>query len=122
MAQAPIRQFSPIVVWPRIWANGSTTVSIPMRTWRVDGHGFGFLDSHPRDHQLAHFMRAHQAVGFGQLDPVVDAERLARILDLHRIHDVSRAVENFHHVGEVVFPGRIVGADSSTCFQNRSAR
>ena len=32
MEQAPMRQFSPIVVLPRICANGSTMVSMPIST------------------------------------------------------------------------------------------
>ena len=66
MAQAPMRQFSPMVVPPRICAKGSTTVSMPMRTPRIDGHGLGLFDGHARQHQLAHLALAEEAVRLGQ--------------------------------------------------------
>ena len=47
----------------------------------------------------------------GQLRAIVDAQRLARVVDLHRLHRVAGARQYRRHVRQVILFRRIVGPD-----------
>ncbi len=85
--------------------------SSPIRTARIDGDRFRFLDGDARQHQLLHFSLAENFVHLRQLNARVDAQQFRRILHLHRGHRMAGAAEDLDDVGQIVFVGWIVGPD-----------
>ena len=96
---------------PRMRANGSMTVSIPIFTARIDRNRFRTLDRHAGQHQVAHRPLAEDAIHCRQFHPGVDAEQFAGIGNHVRLDRVPGANQDLHHVGQVVFVGRIIGLD-----------
>ena len=74
----------------------------------VDGHRIGVLDGDAGQHQFARLGLTQQAVRIRQLDAIIDAQSLARVVDPHGLHAMARASENLRHIGEVIFAGGIV--------------
>ena len=108
---APIRQSAPITVLPRTCANGSITVSIPMRTSASMTTVSGCSMVTPPSMSSRRLRSRSDGVHLRQLHAIVDSQRFARIVDLHRFHVMARPVEDFHHVGEVVLARRVVRPD-----------
>src|SRR5262249_23800872 len=67
------------------------------------------LHCHPTEHQLAHLTLAERAIHRRQFDPVVNPEELARIRCLVSVYGVPGTDQNFDNVGQIVFPGGIIG-------------
>jgi hypothetical protein len=89
---------------------------------RVDDDRLGALDRDAGQHQFPGLAGAQDAVGVRQLHPCVDAQQLARILDVHVLDAMAMANQNLRHVGQIEFTGRFVGLISAMCFHRRAAR
>ena len=87
-------------------ANGSMMVSAPTRTCvsMVTVSGRSMVT--PASISSSDLAAAQDAVGVGEFDARVDAQQLARIVDVHALHAVAVAVEDLRHVGEVQFAAR----------------
>ncbi len=104
-----MRQFSPIVVLPRICANGSTTVSMPMRhpASIVTVSGFSMVTPASISSRTlrSRSMRSTTASSTRSLMPSTSRGSSMRI----GVHRVAGAAEDLHHVGQVIFVRGIVG-------------
>jgi hypothetical protein len=78
---------------------------------RVDRDRLRLLDGHACQHQFARLALAEQPVHRRQLEPRIDPERLAFVVDLHGLDVVPRAVQNLRHIGQIIFVRGIVGTD-----------
>ena len=106
-----MRQFSPIVVLPRICANGSTMVSMPISTAESMVMVSGLIKVTPAAISGAALAFAEDGVHHGELRAIVDAEGFAGVIDLHGLHGVAGARQDGRHVGQVVFARGVVGLD-----------
>ena len=106
-----MRQFSPIVVLPRICANGSTIVSMPISTAESIVMVSGLINVTPAAITALRLRSRKIASTIGELRAVVDAERLAGVVDLHGLHAVAGARQDRGHVGQVIFARRVIGLD-----------
>ena len=106
-----MRQFSPIVVLPRICANGSMIVSMPISTPASIVMVSGLINVTPAAITALRLRSRKIASTIGELRAIVDAERLAGVVDAHGLHPVAGAPQDRGHVGEVVFARGIVGLD-----------
>src|SRR5579864_3148778 len=92
----------------------------PNRGRLIHTHSLGLLHGNAGQHQLAHFAFAKRAVGSGQFYPIVDSQKLHRIVRAESFNRVASPHEDLDHVREVVFTGRIVGAQLVNLFPERA--